>query len=340
MSEESARWLNTMTLIGFKEKRGTAWHYRAAYQGDEPNHYDGPIPVEDVLRRLFNFTVDPEPIFRLNKETGTFDTIEGRKAMVTSDTGETLGLFKAGYQGHQYQEWLIDHVNQILGEGLGIASAGLLKNRAQAWVQVEAPENVQTKEGVIFRPFVLATTSFDGSLATTYKNGVTLTVCDNTLRASLSEEGSVYKVKHSKYGTFSLHDASQALGLIEQSADAFSAQVTDLCDWTVTDAQFDEFMSKLVPIPEAKENVSTRGRTMAITKNDVMRDLYENDDRVAPWNGTAFGVLQAVNTYNQHEAAIRGDAGRAMRNMENVVSGKLGTADLDAITKLREVCYA
>ncbi len=55
MSHETASWLNTMTLIGFTERRGHAWHYRAERQGGEPNHYPDAIPVEDVRRRLFGW---------------------------------------------------------------------------------------------------------------------------------------------------------------------------------------------------------------------------------------------------------------------------------------------
>ena len=48
MSQETVNWLNTMTLIGFTDQRGHAWHYRASAQSDEPNHYAAAIPVEDV----------------------------------------------------------------------------------------------------------------------------------------------------------------------------------------------------------------------------------------------------------------------------------------------------
>ena len=47
--------LNTNTLIGNTDARGTAWHYRAEHQGEESNHYPGPIPVADVERRLFHW---------------------------------------------------------------------------------------------------------------------------------------------------------------------------------------------------------------------------------------------------------------------------------------------
>jgi hypothetical protein len=53
MSRETLTHLNTQTLIGYTSKRGQAWHYRADYQGSEPNHYQHAIPVADVRRRLF-----------------------------------------------------------------------------------------------------------------------------------------------------------------------------------------------------------------------------------------------------------------------------------------------
>jgi hypothetical protein len=56
MSQETSQWLNTRTLIGFTDKRGNAWHYRADEQGTEPNHYPLAIPTEDVRRRLFAWT--------------------------------------------------------------------------------------------------------------------------------------------------------------------------------------------------------------------------------------------------------------------------------------------
>ena len=63
MSTETAQWLNTMTLIGNTDHRGTAWHYRAELQGDEPNHYPGPVPVADVERRLFSWDAVELPVY-------------------------------------------------------------------------------------------------------------------------------------------------------------------------------------------------------------------------------------------------------------------------------------
>jgi phage/plasmid-like protein (TIGR03299 family) len=163
MSMETMEWLNTYTLIGFTEKRGNAWHYR---QGSD-NHYPGAIPEEDVLNRLFNFEVLEAPIrYTFN---GKAKTIENQKVMYRSDNGDALGIFKDSYQGHGYQEWLLGNVKSILSSELQIGSSGLLKNGAQAWVSIEMEEMFKSeKAGVEFRPHLLACTSFDGSIATTY----------------------------------------------------------------------------------------------------------------------------------------------------------------------------
>ncbi len=58
MSRETVQHLNTNTLIGHTDARGSAWHYRAEEQGEESNHYPGAIPVEDVERRLFHWVAE------------------------------------------------------------------------------------------------------------------------------------------------------------------------------------------------------------------------------------------------------------------------------------------
>src|SRR6185312_1068619 len=107
--------------------------------------------------------------------------------------------------------WLLSTVANILDDDLSISSAGLLRGGAIAWVEVSVPETITTPEGVAFRPNLLATTSFDGSIATTYKRTVTMTICDNTRELALSETGQEVRIKHSKNSTLQLAPARQAL---------------------------------------------------------------------------------------------------------------------------------
>ena len=350
MSKETLQHLNTNTLIGFTDNRGHAWHYRAEEQGDEPNHYPGAIPIEDVQRRLFAWTAesrrlavelpaDLESMTHLDDEGKPvrWAAVEDRQGICRSDTGSVMGIFAVGYARHQYGEWLLTTVANLLDDDLSISSAGLLKGGAIAWVEVSVPETITTPEGVAFRPNLLATTSFDGSIATTYKRTVTDVVCDNTRDLALAEHGQQYKVKHSRYSQAKLAPAREALMLVHTLADEFAAEVAQLCATQVTPAQWARFLDLQVPRTDAQgQPLTGRSLTLADKKRDTLQRLYRFDERVAPWAGTAHGVLQAVNTYEHHEAVVRG-ATRAERNMLRTIGGDFAQLDRATWTTLSAV---
>jgi phage/plasmid-like protein (TIGR03299 family) len=348
MSRETLETLNLSTLIGFTSKRGNAWHYREELQGSQSNHYDGAIPVADVTHRLFNFTAEARAVYvAMPADLLTADALDeagnpiryvrinDRQAITHSATGDVFNLFTSGYTIHQFGEWLIDTVSPLLSDTITIGSAGVLRQGAVAWVSVEAPENQRTREGVVFRPNLLAATSHDGSMATTYKMVATNVVCDNTMSAALRERGPQYKVKHSRHSTMRLQDARDALGLLEITADNFAAEVQALCQQSVTNAQWSAFLTATTPIP----STPGRAQTLAATKQDTLRRLWNDDPRVSPWAGTAYGVLQAVNTYTHHEQTVRG-AGRAERNMLRAVTGGVDELDRTTLATLERVLTA
>jgi len=342
MSKETYEWLNTMTLIGFTEQRGDAWHYREEFQGAEPNHYPHAIPVEDVTRRLFNFSVIEMPLYIPDGEGG-YKEVPGRKAMCADDNLDVLGMFKDGYCGHQYEEWLLDGPADIIAKSkgdLGIGSAGLLKNRGLAWVSIEMEDSITTPEGVEFRPYLLAGTSFDGSLATTYGRKRQLVVCDNTLEIALRERGQNFKIKHSSGSALRLAEARDALNIIFEDSKAFEAEVAALTSWKVTTRQWDAVLDAVVPVPEIPAGKTASGAaTKATNKQEALRRLYSNDLRVSPWKGTAFGVIQAFNTYNHHEAVMRSNGNRAQRNMLRAIDGTTAADDqivLDALVDITD----
>jgi phage/plasmid-like protein (TIGR03299 family) len=229
-------------------------------------------------------------------------------------------------------------VANILDDSLSISSAGLLRGGAIAWVEVSVPESITTPEGVTFRPNLLATTSFDGCIATTFKRTVTDTVCDTTRESALAESGQMYKVKHSRYSQAQLAPARGALEMVHTLADDFAAEVAQLCAITVTPPQWDSFLDVHVPRIDAATGGPLMGRALAMgdRKRDGLNRLYHHDQRVAPWAGTAHGVIQAVNTYEHHEGIIRG-AQRAQRNMLRTVTGDFGKLDRTTMRTLQRV---
>lgn len=343
MSQETSQTLNTLTLIGFTDKRGhKAWHYRADLQGDEPNHYGGAIPVEDVRRRLFDWSAEEAPVFVGVR--GDDDSIiryveeKNRKAIVRSDNHDVLGVFKNSYTIHQYDQWLIENVSSLIDDhNLSIGSAGCLRNGGIAWVTIEMPENVTTSSGYDVRPYLLATTSHNGTIATTYKRVYNVPVCDNTLFAGLSEDGLQHKTRHSKNSIGKLQGVRDALDIVFSMTEDIVAEVESLSNITVTDRQWEAIVNRLIPVGVEGE-VANSSISKMQNKREAIRDLYRNSPMVSPWSGTALGVLQAFNTFAHHVSG--GDKNRVERNALNAITGKIQTADQQVLSTIKELVLA
>lgn len=363
MSKETLGWLNGGNILaGYGQN---PWWSKSWLQTGESPLYPGAIPVADVLRRLFSWEAKEGAVFARTGEVQDInlahmvtladqDTMAAyvldrlgiaelvdRKAIFRSDNRHVMGLFTEIYLGHPFAEWLLNQVSTILGNTLGIGSAGLLRGGAVAWVSVQVPDSITTPEGVEFRPNLLACTSHDGSLATTYKRVVTNVVCDNTMNAALGEVGQQLKIRHTRSSQFRLTEAREALAIIHEVAETFEAQVRELCRVEVSKSEWARFVDAYTltdaggKLRDRKE-LSGRSLTMVNNKADALKKLWSQDDRVSPWAGTAYGVIQAVNTFGHHEGKVRG-AHRAERNMLNAVTGKTDQMDIDTVAMLSRV---
>ena len=340
MSRETGTTLNTMTLIGNVAKRGyNAWHYRADLQGDEPNHYDGAIPIEDVERRLFNFTAVEQPVFVgiRDEEGNVIRYIEqtDRKAIVRDDNNHVMGMFKDSYAIHQYKQWLIENVSSIIDDKvLGVDSAGCLRDGAIAWVAIASPDNLQTNAGFPVRPYILATTSHNGTISTTYKQVYNAPVCDNTLFASLREDGAQSRTRHSKHSGSRIQGIRDAMDIVFAMGEDIVAEIERLGAISVTDREWDAIVNRLVPIGVAGE-VAQSAISKMENKQETIRQMYRNDPMVSPWAGSALGVLQAFNTYAHHVSGKNDN--RAERNAMNVITGKIQQSDSKIIEVINEL---
>lgn len=336
MSEESSKWLNTMTLIGYTDKRGSAWHYRASEQGTEPNHFPGAIPVEAVRRRLFDWEpVEGSVQTSYTSVDGQVHTITDptRKTIINPKTGDVLGVPKKGYQVHGYGEWLIENVEKLLDADLKIGSAGLLKLGAVGWVQIEMEDTLEAA-GVKFRPFLTAATSLDGSMSTTYGTGAQVVVCDNTLQMAARGFDQSLKIKHSVNSLGQLTKVRDALGLVITTGDDFIAQIEALNAKRVSPKLWDDFV-KAYTAPAEKPNKLPGKAAVTRAENNAeqLHRLWRSDPRVAPWKGTEYGVLAAVNTHAHHEVNTR-SRGKAERNAEFTIRGQWAKQDTQALDLL------
>ena len=125
--------------------------------------------------------------------------------------------------------------------------------------------------------------------------------------------------------------------MVHTIADEFAAEVAQLCATTGHRPAVGQVPRRpRRRVDNTGNPLKGRALTLADKKRDTLQRLYRHDMRVAPWAGTAHGVLQAVNTYEHHEGTVRGGQ-RAERNMLRTVTGDFGKLDRTTLGTLNTV---
>ena len=112
-----------------------------------------------------------------------------------------------------------------------------------------------------------------------------------------------------------------------------------LAEWEVTNKEFAALLNRLEPMPdqvvEAGKVKNQRALTMADNRRQDIVGLYLGDPRVTPWKGTALGVLQAFNTYDQQVKSVQGE--RIERKLLNTLDGSVDKFDGLVLTHLADI---
>lgn len=360
MSQETTEWLNNNVLLGFTEDRdkwasnmyahgGRAWWQADDYNGGFP----GAVPVEEIVKRLFNWQAISASVFArvpcddLSQVDGLDADGNGyrvvplpeHQAILRSDTDHCFKVFSDGYDKHQYEEWLLQRVDDIIGDELQCDSAMLLQSGGVAAVSVSLPESLSTSVDFAIRPRILAYTSLNGRFTSTYQRSIDAPVCDNSLDFEIGRADEKLKIKHTRYSNLKVAGAREALGLIYRAGEEDVAFFEALAKWEVSNAQFADVVDALDPMPEPtiENGKVTNGATITRceSRRGEVTTMYLRDPRVAPWQGSALGTVQAFNTWHQQERGnVQKNSTHFERRMVGTLTGEVAKYDdsvLDAV---------
>ena len=351
MSAFTTDQLRSGTLVGMTDELGNPWW--------GTGHFSGSVPMEDA-RRLLTVNVTEHAIRTVNPtEAEVLRSIEAAtdmaevkklakqlrklqtdgadtakyKAIVDSDTGYVFQVATNRWTHHEYSEVLLENVATLLdasGGDLTIGSVIALDHRQKAVVQVRPNEGV-TVGGDMILPWLAAFSSLDSTWATGYKPVRTRIVCDNTAAMARGERTAEHRIRHTAGSALKLSKARETVGLFFAGMDDVAKELEELMAAAIKPKSFDRILSNLWPLeaPAGEPKFTQHAVTRRENIRHTVRYLYETDPRVKPWNGTAWGVLQAVNTWGHHHQTIKGDD-RVGRQARQLVDGK--TDELDALT--------
>lgn len=402
MSYHTQQYLNAGNIIvGNVENNGYAWWHDPSLENPLlPTHYKGFIPLDIIKKGLFGWSAleskklvatfevpvvdeDGNPVWDLTGEHVLTQMVEvpvksfkalGREDWVRdgvpadeeAGADAILSVQGDGYGVHQLQRLFLEDTAQIVGgtDKIGVESAGLLKWGRRGWITISIPKNIHNDaSGMEFRPCLTVSTSFDGSLPSSWTRTFGIPVCDNTLDYQLVRAGDTGKfvLKHTKNSVAKIESVTQAIGLLDQQGEEMDKAFTELSKIDVSEGAFAKWLDKVIPVPDVKvaevtvksiqgedmtiQKVSTNSQTIALNKRDKIMQMWDSDPRVTPFKGTKLGILQLWNTFQTHEGTVKGAKAldgnkvqaRVEANMMKTLSGDFGKIDKIALDAIDEV---
>lgn len=281
-----------------------------AYVGQKPWHELGnnlaphqPIQVW-AQQAGMDWQIKEAPVRFLSGEIGNLGTIHSyadNKVLYRSDTKEPLSVVSNRYQVVQPKEILEFYRDLTEVSGFELETAGVLKGGKKLWALAKTGKSAMLKGNDQVKGYVLLATACDGTLATTAQFTSVRVVCNNTLQIALGDKAGAIKVPHST--KFDAQSVKQQLGIAVSSWDSFMYQMKQLSERKVKPIEAQSFFLKLLSDPVA----GTSGKPNERALHQITR-LYEGHGKgaeLASANGTAWGLLNAVTEYVDHERRSR-----------------------------------
>jgi phage/plasmid-like protein (TIGR03299 family) len=284
---------------------------------------DRDLNYQDALTALFTAHAENPgaTLGQLLVDIGFDLPIEDTFATVRDDIRYPFGAVGTVYQPFQnFESFAL--LESLIDEDLKVETAGSLKNGRVVWVLVRMPESV-TVNGDQHVPYLLLTTTHDGSGRVRIIPTFVRVVCNNTLRMALANVQTQWTASHTESIAARVSEARETLDLAYAYCDAFETEIAKLMEIEVPELAFEEILLKEFP---HNTEASKRTQTNSKTKRETVRKIYFDSPEVAGFKGTGWGVVQAFNTADLWTGTVHGgDDMRMERQANRIIAGETMT---------------
>jgi phage/plasmid-like protein (TIGR03299 family) len=154
------------------------------------------------------------------------------------------------------------------------------------------------------KAYLLLATACDGTLATTAQFTSVRVVCHNTLAMAVGDSAGAVKVPHST--KFDAAEVKKELGVGISAWDEFIYQMRQLSERKVTDLEAITFTKDVFEAANYSDRAAKKARdvVLALYKGEGIGSTFESA------SDTAYGLLNAVTEYVDHERRARSPGNR------------------------------
>ena len=276
------------------------------YVRDVPWHGLGrrvekPMTVIEALEYSgLDWEVKPETCY-FEKEDGIFDIVPGIIANVRATDKRVLGTVTTRYkivQNSQAFE-VIEHIMDAVGKQF-IETAGALFGGRQVFIlgRLEGC----TALGDQIDPYLVFKNSHDGSSIVEVAVTPIRVVCNNTLTMALEGSRRKWGCSHTGDIQSKIAEAQETLRRAADYMKAFPEFAKIMVDVNLYDDDIPELMEALFPLPEDPSPLTIKNNEW---RKQTLYNLYTSVEDIAKFEGTAWGMYNAVSDYCTHIRPIK-----------------------------------
>lgn len=284
-----------------------------AYTGETPWHQLGNAlpakqPIEVWAQNAgMDWTICETPVRYLTEQIGSLGSImsfEDQKVLYRSDTKAALSVVSSRYQVVQPKAVLEFYRDLSEVSGFELETAGVLKEGKKFWALAKTGKESTLKGGDTVKGYILLATSCDGTLATTATPTTIRVVCNNTLAIALQGATNAIKVPHST--SFDAQAVKKQLGIAVSQWDSFMYRMKTLSECKVKSHEsLNYFLKVLCQIDNQVDPAQGLVNERALKKVQALYEGQGKGAELASAKGTAWGLLNAVTEYVDHEKRAR-----------------------------------
>lgn len=257
------------------------------------------LSSEEALEKSgLNWEVIQRPIM-----TGDYDLIPGYRANIRDIDNKVLGVVTDRYKVVQNAE-AFAFTDALLGEGVKYETAGSLQEGKKIWLLAKLPDKYII-EGEQIDPYLVFSSSHDGSGAIKVAMTPVRVVCQNTLNIALSSAKRIWSTVHVGDLAAKMDEAHNTLLLAEKYMGRLGTEFSKLSKIKLSDQKVLEYIELLLPMDDNPTDIHRKNITR-IREDLKMRYFDAPDLKHVGKNGYRF--ICAVSDFATHAKPLRATA--------------------------------
>lgn len=285
--------------------RETPWH------GLGTKVMGAPGSREALTLAGLDWRVIQEPIY-----TGAGETVEGYKANIRDTDRKTLGVVTDRYKVVQNYE-AFAFTDSLLKEGVRYETAGSLQGGKRIWLLAHMPHEYMIS-GERFSPYLLFSSTHDGSGAVKVALTPIRVVCQNTLNLALSTAKRSWSMMHTGNIKGKIQEARETLLMADDYMDKLGQEFEALRKKKLTDEEVMGYIDILLPTEEG--STPQQIKNMKRLQEDMAYRYFDAPD-LQDVGKNAYRFINAVSDFATHSKPLRKTANYKENLFSKTVDG-------------------